>query len=59
MSGWNYVVVGPAWGANGTRALFEACRHGGTGRFTGNLDRTLWQFTSELQDDLILNLAKA
>jgi hypothetical protein len=58
VNGWNYAVVGLAWGANGTRALFEACRKGGTGRFTENLERTVWQFTNEFQFDLILNLCK-
>ncbi|MFX0101777.1 MAG: hypothetical protein ACFFCS_19590 [Candidatus Hodarchaeota archaeon] len=58
VNGWNYTVIGPVWGANGTRDLFEACQKGGTGRFVENLDRTLWQFQAEFLDDLILNLAK-
>lgn len=58
VNGWNYTVVGPEWGANGTRALFDACRAGGTGRFTENLARSLWQFEHELVFDLVLNLAK-
>jgi hypothetical protein len=42
--GWDYKVKGPEWGVNGTRALFEQCRKGGTAQFTENKNATYYQF---------------
>ena len=57
VDGWNYTVVGPTWGINGTRALFEACRQGGIGTFTENQDWNTMEF-GNVEAEIGLNLLK-
>nr|MDO8110649.1 hypothetical protein [Candidatus Sigynarchaeota archaeon] len=57
VNGWSYVVEGPVWGFNGTRALFTACRQGGIGRFTEYAKPNADRFSSVLLD-VGLNLFK-
>nr|MDO8115007.1 hypothetical protein [Candidatus Sigynarchaeota archaeon] len=57
VNGWSYVVEGPEWGYDGTRALFAAIRQGGTTRYTENTTYHVNTF-QPLFLDCVLNIMK-